>query len=146
MNRDVLYARMESLRHCLARIESKTPESAEMLARDLDAQDIICLNLERAVQVCVDMAAHVLSDREAPAPESMASAFLRLRDSGVLSEATAERMVKAVGFRNVAVHQYQEIDWKIVYAIITQRLDDFRHYAREIEVTNGKNVDRAGGG
>jgi uncharacterized protein YutE (UPF0331/DUF86 family) len=107
--------------------------SAGALAADLDAQDVICLNLERAIQVCVDMAAHVLSRYETPAPESMAAAFLRLAELGVIQHGTADRMVKAVGFRNVAVHAYQAIDWGIVYAIITTHLEDFTTFAREIE-------------
>jgi uncharacterized protein YutE (UPF0331/DUF86 family) len=41
-------------------------------------------------------------------------------------------MAKSVGFRNTAVHAYQEIDWNIVYCIITEHLDDFRDFAQQI--------------
>ena len=44
----------------------------------------------------------------------------------------AERMAKAVGFRNTAVHAYQEIDWQIVFIIITKHLGDFREFARQV--------------
>ncbi len=132
MTTDVLNNKLENLRRCLARLRDKTPVSATALAEDLDAQDILCLNLERAVQVCVDIATHLLSDREAPAPDSMADAFVQLTRLGVLSMATAERMSKAVGFRNIAVHEYQALDWQIVYALVTQHLDDFADYAREV--------------
>jgi len=132
MTTDVLNNKLENLRRCVARLRDKTPASAATLAEDLDAQDILCLNLERAVQVCVDIATHLLSDREAPAPDSMADAFVQLEHHGVLSAATAERMSKAVGFRNIAVHEYQALDWQVVYAIVTQHLDDFTDYAREV--------------
>jgi len=46
--------------------------SAGILAEDYDLQDIICLNLERAVQGCVDLAAHVIADADLPAPTTMA--------------------------------------------------------------------------
>ena len=62
----------------------------------------------------------------------MAQTFEALKKTGCLDAATAERMVKAVGFRNTAVHAYQEIDWDIVYRIITEHLDDFRDFARQI--------------
>lgn len=35
----------------------------------------------------------------------------------------------AVGFRNVAVHNYDRVDWAIVFAISTRYLDDFREFA-----------------
>jgi uncharacterized protein YutE (UPF0331/DUF86 family) len=44
----------------------------------------------------------------------------------------AERMTKAVGFRNTALHAYQAIDWEIVFRIATEHLDDFRAFSRQI--------------
>jgi uncharacterized protein YutE (UPF0331/DUF86 family) len=34
--------------------------------------------------------------------------------------------VKAVGFRNLAVHEYDKINWNIVYRIMTERITDFK--------------------
>jgi uncharacterized protein YutE (UPF0331/DUF86 family) len=132
MDKDVLLNKLESLRHCLQRVQDKTPASVDLLIRDFDLQDIIVLNLERAVQVCVDIGLHIISDLETPVPETMAQTFEILKESGCLDETTAERMVKAVGFRNTAVHTYQEIDWNIVYRIITEHLDDFRDFSRQM--------------
>ncbi len=137
MDSDVIANKLESLRRCITRLRAKTPASADVLSADLDTQDIVCLNLERAVQVCVDIAMHILADIEAPAPDTMADAFVALAQQGIISESTAARMVKAAGFRNVAVHEYQELDWNIVYAILTRHLDDFVQYAREIEAASG---------
>jgi uncharacterized protein YutE (UPF0331/DUF86 family) len=41
-------------------------------------------------------------------------------------------MSKSVGFRNTAVHAYQEIDWDMVYCTITKHLDDFRGFADQV--------------
>ncbi|WP_321532023.1 DUF86 domain-containing protein [uncultured Desulfuromonas sp.] len=132
MDRDVVLNKLESLRRCVARIEDKTPASCRQLADNLDLQDIIVLNLERAVQQCVDIGLHVISDLEIPAPETMAQTFASLERAGCLDATLAGRMTKAVGFRNTAVHAYQEIDWRIVFAIITRHLDDFREFTRQI--------------
>lgn len=132
MDKDVVLNKLESLRRCLRRVQDKTPASAELLNADYDLQDIIALNLERAIQTCVDIGLHIISDLEIPVPETMAQTFETLKKTGCLDTATAERMVKAVGFRNTAVHAYQEIDWDIVYCIITGHLDDFRNFSRQI--------------
>ena len=90
------------------------------------------LNLERAVQTCVDIGLHLISERELPVPDTMAETFNSLKRAGLIDENTAMRMGKAVGFRNTVVHAYQEIDWEIVYRIITEHLDDFRDFSRQI--------------
>lgn len=132
MDKDVVSNKLESLRRCLQRVKDKTPDTVDLLVEDYDLQDIIALNLERAIQTCVDIGLHIISDLEIPVPETMAQTFETLKKAGCLDEATTERMVKSVGFRNTAVHAYQEIDWDIVYRIITEHLDDFRDFARQI--------------
>jgi len=126
---DILRAKLESLSRCVSRIEAKTPSSKDALASDLDAQDIIALNLERAVQLCVDLGSHALLDFAVPAPSSMAGVFVALGSVGFLSSDLAGRMAKAAGFRNIAVHEYASMDWGVVFAIATTRLDDFREFA-----------------
>lgn len=50
----------------------------------------------------------------------------------VTSAATTLALRRAVGFRNVAVHNYGAIDWQVVFAISHQRIDAFRNFAREV--------------
>ena len=132
MDETVVLLKMDSLKRCLDRLMSKLPVSRDELRSNLDLQDIITVNLERAVQVCVDIAAHVIADLDVRAPQTMAESFERLGEAGVVSRFIAERLQKAVGFRNIAVHEYQSIDWEVVHKIITDHLDDFRVYAKEV--------------
>ncbi len=131
MDRDVMLAKISSLERCIGRVMSKIPDRREDLAVDLDAQDIIVLNLERAVQLCVDIAAQIIAELKIPAPSTMAESFAGLARAKVITNVVAERMQKSVGFRNIAVHEYNAINWDVVYAIITGHLDDFRNYARQ---------------
>lgn len=125
----ILTEKIESLRRCVERVESRRAESSEQLRVDPDRQDIVSLNLTRAVQLCVDMATHVLVDTAQPAPQTMAEAFDLLAAEGVIEADLAARMRGAVGFRNVAVHSYQAIDWEIVHRITHEGLEDFRAFA-----------------
>lgn len=132
MDRRVVEQKIESLRYCVERVQQKCPPDAEALASDPDAQDIVTLNLSRAVQQCVDIGAHLIAQGELPAPETMGQTFDRLAEGGVIDASLAERLKKAVGFRNIAVHSYEAIDWNIVHAICTKHLDDFRVFARVV--------------
>ena len=132
MDEDLILGKLESLSRCLKRIEEKTPSTAEELKADLDRQDIISVNLERAIQACVDVGMHIISDRNILLPDSMAGTFRSLANLSVIDNHTAVVMGKAVGFRNTAVHAYRAINWDIVFSICTRHLDDFRSFASQI--------------
>lgn len=132
MDREVIEQKLESLRRCIQRIESKCPKDVESLRSDTDLQDIIALNLSRAVQLCVDIGAHLVADMDSPPPDSMGQTFDALASSGVIHQTLAAQMKKAVGFRNIAVHNYKEIDWAIVHSIARNHLGDFNHFAKVI--------------
>ena len=132
MDTALILRKLENLGRCIGRIESKRPADPQLLRRDHDLQDIISVNLERAVQISVDVASHLIAESPRRSPETMAECFAALEEMGVLDKRLAARLQKAVGFRNVAVHEYQEIDWDVVFSIISRDLDDFRSYARRI--------------
>jgi len=132
MDREVIEQKLESLRRCIQRIESKCPADVQSLKSDTDLQDIIALNLSRAVQLCVDIGAHLIAEMDTPPPDSMGKTFDTLASNGVIHETLAAQMKKAVGFRNIAVHNYEEIDWAIVYSIASNHLADFKDFARVI--------------
>lgn len=134
----MIEAKLESLRRCLQRLRDKLPVSADDLAHDPDIQDIVALNLIRAVQVSADIAAHIVAERAWRVPATMGDGFLLLAEQGVLTSDTAQRMRAAVGFRNIAVHNYERIDWHIVQAILERHLDDFDTFAAAVVLSAGE--------
>ena len=100
MDHQIVAEKLESLRRCVRRIEEKRPSTPEALLGDYDLQDILVLNLSRAVQLCVDIAAHLISDLEIPLPNTMGNTFDSLAQAGLLETRLAARLKKAVGFRN----------------------------------------------
>lgn len=132
MDREVVEQKLESLRRCLHRIETKCPADASTLAGDMDLQDIIALNLSRAVQISVDIGAHLIAGMEVPPPETMGQTFELLAQEGVLRNELAGNLRKAVGFRNIAVHNYESINWNIVHSIVKYHLVDFSEFAQII--------------
>lgn len=132
MDNELIEQKLESLRRCLQRIQGKCPSSAETLASDPDLQDIVVLNLTRALQLCVDIGTHLISGMDTPPPSTMGQTFDLLAEIGVINTELAIRMKKAVGFRNIAVHNYEAINWQIVHAIATSHLNDFKGFAQAV--------------
>lgn len=132
MDRLVIEQKLESLRRYLRRIEEKRPPDAGVLKMDADLQDILAMNLTRAVQVCVDIGAHLIAALDVPPPDTMGQTFDTLARAGILSADLATRMKKAVGFRNIAVHDYETIDWDLVYEIVIHHTRDFAEFAEAV--------------
>ena len=132
MDREVIDQKLESLRRCLLRIESKCPADASVLAADFDLQDIVSLNLSRAVQISVDVGAHLIAGMDVPPPGTMGQTFDLLAQVGVLSSELANGLKKSVGFRNIAVHNYGSINWLIVHNIVKNHLSEFSEFAKAI--------------
>ena len=132
MDQLILAEKIESLRRCIKRIEDKKPESVDLLMQNLDLQDILVLNLTRAVQLSVDIGSHIISNTDELAPQTMGEVFTTLNKLGVITSETCQQLKKAVGFRNVAVHNYETINWIIVDAICKNSLADFRRFSKEV--------------
>lgn len=132
MDREVIEQKLESLRRCVQRIETKSPQDAATLMTDIDLQDIVALNLSRAVQICVDIGAHLIAGMDVPPPDTMGQTFDLLAQGGVLDRDLASRLKKAVGFRNIAVHNYEDINWEIVHSIVKFHLADFSEFAKVV--------------
>jgi uncharacterized protein YutE (UPF0331/DUF86 family) len=128
----VLVQKIESLRRCIRRVEEKSPSHLQDLFKDADLQDILVLNLTRAVQLCVDIGSHIISQSNETAPGTMGEVFSALERMSIISAETSESMKKAVGFRNVAVHNYDAINWEIVFAICRKSVPEFRQFVSDI--------------
>lgn len=132
MDRQVIDQKLESLRRCLSRIQEKFPLELSGLQTDFDLQDIIALNLSRAVQLTVDIGSHIISTQNMPAPETMGQTFEILAQQEVLPLSVADQLKKSVGFRNIAVHNYEAINWQIVHSILVDHLGDFSEFAKAV--------------
>ncbi len=132
MDKQLIAEKIDSLIRCIKRVIDKRPDTVEQLAADVDLQDIITLNLSRATQLTVDIAVHIISVSDSAVPGTMAETFDVLATNGILTGKVASRMKKAVGFRNIAVHNYQKIDWHIVFNICHKNINDFKDYVKEI--------------
>ena len=115
MSEEVILNKIESLRRCVTRIRSKTPADVTDLIEDVDLQDIIVLNLERAVLLCVDIGLQIIGKMDLSVPDTMGQTFRELAKENIIDADNADNLIRAVGFRNTAVHAYQKIDWNIDY-------------------------------
>lgn len=79
--------------------------------------DAMTLNIERACQAAIDLAMHVVAVNHLGMPQSTGEAFGILHENGYIAKELASKLRGMVGFRNIAIHQYQELDLNVLKGI-----------------------------
>lgn len=128
VDKDVVFEKVKNIQNCLKRIKEKTKGDPSSL-HNMDVQDIFVLNLQRAVQSAIDLATHIVSDEGLGLPGELKENFSLMEKAGIIPKVLSEKLQKMVGFRNIAVHDYTEIDVNILRAILEKGelkdLEDF---------------------
>lgn len=131
MTDDVAINKSAIIRRCLDRVRTEFGDDPARLD-NFTVQDAVVLNLLRACEAAIDLAMHVVAKHHLGIPQSSRNAFDLLVEHQFLSPATATAMKHMVGFRNVAVHSYQELQRPILEAILLRHLPDFETCLREL--------------
>ena len=128
VDKDLILAKAGSVKRHIDRIKAKSDADMAAFMRDLDRQESIAFNMHLAIQNCMDIAAHIISDEGLGVPGSAGEMFFILQENGFLSADLADKMVKAVGFRNLLVHEYQKIDLQRLHKAAEKNVDDLIEY------------------
>lgn len=134
---DVLLNKSAIIERCLQRVEDEYAGDPRNLFEDITRQDAIVLNLQRACQAAIDLAMHLARDHRLGIPQDSRDAFALLAQHDLLDPALSDRLQRMVGFRNVAIHDYQELNLEIVQAIVEHRQADLRRFAQLALTSHG---------
>ena len=129
---DVVLNKIQTIERCLKRIREEYVGYEDSFEENYTKQDSVILNLERASQATIDIATHIVKTRNLGLPNTSRELFTMLLDDGIISKNICKEMQAMVGFRNIAVHDYQNLNIEIVVAIVQKHFGDFEGYIKEI--------------
>lgn len=130
-NEAVLINKYESIERCIRRINEEYDNNSENLA-DYRKMDAIVLNLQRACEMATDVAMYIVSNRKLGIPQTKKEAFEKLNENGLISDDMCAKMKGMIGFRNIAIHEYKEIDEEILKDVIENHLVDIKEFVRKM--------------
>ena len=131
MGNDIIYNKVEIIERCLKRINEVYDNNTENL-KEYTKQDSIILNIQRICEACIDLAMHIVSEKKLGIPQNSRDAFEVLCSNGMINIDLMNKLKSMVGFRNIAVHNYQAINLKIVQDIIEKHLGDIGQFSEII--------------
>lgn len=130
-NESVILNKYETIEKCINRINEEYANNPENL-EDYRKMDMIVLNLQRACEAVSDLAMYIISTRKLGLPQTKRDAFKILEDNSIIDKNMSKNMQNMIGFRNIAVHDYKEIDEEILKNVIEEHLNDLLEFARLI--------------
>ena len=120
---DVILNKTEIVKRCIRRAKEEydcNPKNLENYTK----QDSITLNIQRACEAVIDLGMHVIAERDLGIPQTSRDTFEILQDNMIITSEMCERLKAMIGFRNIAIHNYQRLNLKIIRAIIEKDLKD----------------------
>ncbi len=112
--------------------ELKTLSQPERIETDVREERFVEHTLQLAIQAALDVASHIVSDDRLGEPKTNRQLFEILARHGWISEELHELLRQVVGFRNILVHGYSDVDLDIVRRIVETDLDDLLGFASAI--------------
>ncbi len=128
-NLDVLVNKAQTIERCTARAREEYAADTENFATNHTRQDAAVLNIQRACEAALDLAQHVIATQNLGIVQSARDSFAVLHRAGIISAELSLSLQGMVGFRNIAVHDYQTLDSAIIARVITIKLDDLLLYS-----------------
>ncbi|HQV09037.1 MAG TPA: DUF86 domain-containing protein [Thauera sp.] len=129
---DLLLNKAATIERCVARARQEDAAAGEHFATDFTRQDAAVLNVQRACEAALDIGHHIVRRERLGLPQSARDVFDMLSAAGWVELALADAMKRMVGFRNIAVHDYQELLLPITVSVITEHLDEFLRFTAAI--------------
>lgn len=129
---DTVINKVQSIERRIRRAREEYRLAGDNFRTDFSRQDAAVLNVTRACEQAIDLANHTIRTVKLGVPTESAESFFLLARAGVIPLGLAEKLKGMVGFRNVAVHEYQKLDLDIVEKILGTGLDDLLELTRSL--------------
>lgn len=107
--------------------------SQKELQNDIDRRGAVERYLYLVVQAVIDCSEAVIALRGFRKPTTLSEVFYILHEEGILSSKQKETFVQMTGFRNIIAHDYERIDYSIVYSIVHEKIIDIQAFIKVIK-------------
>lgn len=127
---EILLNKKISMERCVQQINKYYAlDNGKPFDADYLRQDAICMNLQRACELSIDIANHLIKKKKLGMPQDSRDSFTLLQQAGLITTEQMYGLQAMVGFRNIMVHQYQKLDAGIIVDVIENRLHELLDFA-----------------
>jgi uncharacterized protein YutE (UPF0331/DUF86 family) len=128
----LILRKLAELEEYLGQVKEYASITVDRYSKDWKTQRVVERTLQMMIEICADIAGHIISDKGYRVPATYADTFRVLHENGILNKHLFETMEKMAKFRNIIVHHYDKVDTEIVVGILRKDLKDFSAYKNAI--------------
>lgn len=129
---DIILSKKISIERCLKQIDQYyRMETSVSFVKDQLRLDAVAMNLQRAAELTIDIANHLVKIRKLGLPRDSRESFALLAQAEIIDETMMRKLQGMVGFRNILVHEYQELNMHILVDVIEHRTQDLLEFANQ---------------
>ena len=132
MRDDVLINKAATIERCVGRAREEFNHDPTTFDTNFSRQDAAVMNIQRACEAALDMGHHIIRRDRLGVPQSARDVFEILAQAKLIDHALADSLKRMVGFRNIAVHDYQKLLMPITVKVITEHLIEFLQYSEQM--------------
>lgn len=133
VNTDIALRLLANIEGFIADLKDADDITQERFLSDIRAQRFVERTLQIAIEACIDLTHHIISDKRWREPSNYADAFMVLAEHGVITTDQAQRYALMARFRNKIVHFYETVDPLQVFTIFKNRLGDFDDFVATLK-------------
>lgn len=131
---DILINKSQSIERCIKRAKEEYLLANGFFDEDYSRQDASILNIVRACEQALDLANYIVKKEKLGVPSYSRDSFDFLANSGIISQDLSDHLIKMVQFRNLVIHQYQEINLEIVKWVLHKGFEDLAIFIDKIKL------------
>ena len=121
---DVIINKVQSIQRCIFRAKEEYKLAGSAFGSHFSHQDAAILNITRACEQAIDLANYLIKKQQLGIPTSSRNSFELLAHKQIISPQLSQKMQNMVGFCNIAIHEYQQLNLSIVIVILETGLED----------------------
>jgi uncharacterized protein YutE (UPF0331/DUF86 family) len=130
MDNDVILQKSASIERAVSRAREEYARAPATFVSDITRYDAAILNIQRGCETAIDLAQSVVRAQHLGVASSARDVFCLLQAASIIDEPLSLALQRMVGFRNIALHEYQRLDPRVVVAIIERELDQLLEFSR----------------
>lgn len=108
--------------------------SKKEIEESVDLKGAVERYLYLVIQSTIELSESVIAFNGFRKPSTMSESFYILQENNIISNELCEKMVRMTGFRNIVSHDYEKLDYEIVYDVLQSRLVDIEEFVKIVFV------------
>jgi uncharacterized protein YutE (UPF0331/DUF86 family) len=132
VDKELILKKLSEIEEHLQELEEFKDISIDDYRKDWKIQRIVERTLQILIEICIDVANHIISDEKWRIPSSYSETFKILYENRVIDDELFKNLEKMAKFRNIIVHNYDKISPEVMVNILKKDLIDFLRFKDSI--------------